>query len=89
MKKQLLTYFKWGNISYLILLVIDLIVELFQITKSGTVVTLFGIRITSNITPDQLITTFYLDRRLILSYTIFIACFLTMALGHLYIRAKR
>lgn len=89
MKKQLLSYFKWGNISYLILLVIDLIVELFQITKSGTVVTLFGIRITSNITSRQLITTFYLDRRLILSYTIFIACFLTMALGQLYIRPKR
>lgn len=78
MKKQLLTYFKWGNLTYLTLLVTDLIFELFQVTKSGTVVTLFGIRMISDITPNQLITTFYLDKRLILSYTILISCFLAI-----------
>lgn len=76
MNKKLLNCFKWGNIAYLFLVSIDLLVELFQINESGTVVTLFGIKIISRITPSELNTTFLLQNRLIISYVVTMVIFL-------------
>ena len=76
MNKKLLNYFKWGNITYLFLVAIDLLVELFQINESGTVLTLFGVKIISRITPSELNTTFLLQHRLIISYMVTMAVFL-------------
>ena len=70
MNKKLLNYFKWGNITYLFLVAIDLLVELFQINESGTVLTLFGVKIISRITPSELNTT------LIIFYMVTMAVFL-------------
>lgn len=76
MNKKLLNYFKWGNITYLFLVAIDLLVELFQINESGTVLTLFGVKIISRITLSELNTTFLLHHRLIISYMVTMAVFL-------------
>ena len=76
MNKKLLNYFKWGNITYLFLVAIALLVELFQINESGTVLTLFGVKIISRITPSELNTTFLLHHRLIISYMVTMAVFL-------------
>lgn len=81
MIKKLFNCFKWGNIVYIFLLVFNLLYELFQIQESGTVVTLFGIRIISDITPEQMWTTFQLDYRLLFSYLVVISLFLMIGYG--------
>lgn len=86
MKKKLLNYFKWGNIVYLFLVIANLLIELFQIYESSTIVTLFGIKIITKITPNELNTTFLLDNRLLLSYSVTILLFLLI--GYLLNRGK-
>lgn len=86
MTKKLFVCFKWANIVYIILLLLNLFYELFQIQESGTVLTLFGIKITNDITPNQMWTTFQLDFRLLLSYLVTICLFLF--LGYTYHKGK-
>lgn len=75
MIKNLLNAFKVGTIVYLFLVVINLIVELFAIKESGEVVTFFGIRIISKITPEELNTTFLWESRLLVTYILTILIF--------------
>lgn len=75
MGKNLLNSFKIGTIVYLFLVIINLIVELFSIKESGEVVTFFGIRIISKITPEELNTTFLWESRLLVTYILTILIF--------------
>ncbi|TWT12109.1 hypothetical protein [Streptococcus sp. sy004] len=86
MNKQLLHLIKRGSIFYLFLVVIDLLIELFQITKSGTIITLFGVKIISKITPNELNTTFLLHDRLLISYLVTMLAFL---LGAYFVNKKK
>lgn len=84
MGKRIMTGIKWGSMLYLFLVVIDLMIELFQIDESGTVITLFGIKIISRITLHELNTTFLLDNRLLLSYAVTIS--LCLLVGYFWTR---
>lgn len=85
MARRILNDFKNGSITYLFLVAIDLMVELFQINTSGTVVTLFGVKIISEFTPHALTTTFLIHPRMIVSYMVTIAIFL---LGSYFLRKR-
>ncbi|MHA8042358.1 hypothetical protein ACWYYG_00070 (plasmid) [Staphylococcus xylosus] len=57
-------------IVWLILSLTDYLYELFQIDKSGTIVTLMGLRIESHITKDEINTYFSLTPQMIVSFLI-------------------
>lgn len=74
--KKILDSFKWGTIVFLILTVLDLIFELFQINQSGKVVTLFGVVIESVFTSEKLEMIFSLNSRMFFAYLMTILIFL-------------
>ncbi|MCR1901388.1 hypothetical protein [Ligilactobacillus apodemi] len=64
--------FTTGSVIFLFLLAIDFSIELFQINESGTVVTLFGVKIVTIMTKQEL------SNSLTLTYTTLISYLLTL-----------
>ena len=73
MKRNFLRYLKWVNLTFLTLLTTDIILHLFQINETSSVLTLLGIRIDTVISPRTIDTMFSLDVRLLSTYLITLA----------------
>lgn len=61
-----------SSIFFIFLVVIDFIIELFQINESSTVVTLFGIKIITHMTSKELTTSLGVTSKLFFWYVIMI-----------------
>ncbi|MGX8833284.1 hypothetical protein ACWG0P_03645 [Amedibacillus sp. YH-ame6] len=76
MKKiKLLSY---GTIVWLIVFLIDYVVHLFQIDRSGVVTTLTGLKITTTMTSTELFTKFSLTLQTVIVYVCFIVIWMIL-----------
>lgn len=60
-----------GTCIYLLLFLVDYVIELFQITQSGQKITLFGLKISTIMTNHSLNTNFTLTFKTLIMYLIF------------------
>lgn len=65
-----------ATVIYVVVFLIDYVIELFRITDSGTHVTIMGLRIVTEMTPEELFTTFSLTWQVLLTYIIFTIFFI-------------
>lgn len=67
-----------GTGIYLAIFLLDYIIELFQITQSGSKITLLGLKIETLMTKQSLNTNFSLTYRSVLSYILFISVWMIL-----------
>ncbi len=65
-----------ASICWLIVFVLDFVIELFQVTTSGTKETIFGLKIITKMTTHELNTVFSLTFKALIFYLIFILIWL-------------
>lgn len=65
-----------ATVIYVVFFLIDYVIELFRITDSGTHVTIMGLRIVTEMTPEELFTTFSLTWQVLITYIIFTIFFI-------------
>ncbi|MED1900001.1 MULTISPECIES: hypothetical protein [Bacillus] len=73
-------YIGIGSMIWAIVFFIDYIYELFQINESGSVTTLTGLRITTEMTKEELNTQFALTWQALLMYIIFLIIWVVISL---------
>jgi hypothetical protein len=65
-----------ATVIYVVVFLIDYVIELFRITESGNHVTILGLRIVTEMTPEELFTTFSLTWQVLITYIIFTIFFI-------------
>ncbi|MDO4666878.1 MAG: hypothetical protein Q4A90_03470 [Streptococcus sp.] len=83
-ENPLLNSFKWGNVSFIILVFVDCLLGLSQINGSKTVVTLLGIKIVNKITSTNISMNLSLSDRFVITYLIAVS--LLSLLAHTVIK---
>lgn len=68
-----------ATVIYVVVFLIDYVIELFRITESGTHVTIMGLRIVTEMTPEELFTTFSLTWQVLITYIIFTIFFIIIS----------
>lgn len=76
-----------ASTCWLIIFILDFVIELFQVTKSGTKETVLGLKIITRMTPHELNTVFSLTFKTLISYLIFILIWL--AVYYFIVRNKK
>lgn len=68
-----------ATVIYVVVFLIDYVIELFRITESGTYVTVLGLRIVTEMTSEELFTTFSLTWQVLITYIIFTIFFIVVS----------
>ncbi|BDR59768.1 hypothetical protein KIM322_00290 [Lactobacillus xylocopicola] len=79
--------FKVGSSLYLLLFLLDYLIELFSISSSTVKTALLGLKITMKMSPATLDTVFSLTWQVLLTYLIFMIIFFTIT--YLFQKTKR
>lgn len=72
-------YFKqiiWASGIWLVLFLLDYLIELFQITKTSTVITFTGLKMNTTLTSSEIYTLFSPTLRILWTYLIFVCLWL-------------
>lgn len=72
-------YFGIGSIVFIILFLLDYIIELFQIYETSVKTTLLGLKITTKMTETSLNTNFSLTWRALITYMVFIVLWIIVS----------
>ncbi|MDO4813965.1 MAG: hypothetical protein Q3988_02595 [Gemella sp.] len=78
MLKRLYKYVDVTSGVYFLLVVAEIIIELFKLGENSTITTVFGVRMTNHTTPETLSTDFILDKSFFIQYFIFISVVIFM-----------
>lgn len=69
---KLSKFIVFGTVAYLVAFLIDYLTTLFSIDESGVYHSLLGLKITMEISPEEMFTTFSLTPQILVTYIIWI-----------------